>query len=66
MKRVKCLIIDDEPIAIKVIENYINRIEGLCIKGRLTNALDALAEIRNEDIDLVFLDIQMPGFDGFS
>ncbi|HPX06376.1 MAG TPA: LytTR family DNA-binding domain-containing protein [Tenuifilaceae bacterium] len=63
-KKTTCVIIDDEPIAIKVIENYINRIEGLCIKGRFTNALDALAVIRNEDIDLVFLDIQMPGING--
>lgn len=59
-----CMIIDDEPIAIKVIVNYLNRIDGFEVVGTFTNALDALGVFREQHVDLLFLDIQMPGING--
>ncbi len=56
--------IDDEPIAIKVIVNYLNRIDGFEVVATFTNALDALVTLREQQADLLFLDIQMPGING--
>lgn len=60
----RCLLIDDEPIAIKVIENYLARIDGFEVVGTFTNALHALGMLRDQQVDLLFLDIQMPGING--
>lgn len=60
----KCLIIDDEPLAIKVIENYINRIDFLKLEGSYRSAIDAFNHLGKDDIDLLFLDIQMPQLTG--
>lgn len=62
----KCLIIDDEEMAVKVIENYINKIDGLEITGVYYNAMDAFLALQKDKIDLLFLDIQMPKMSGLS
>ena len=62
--RYKCVVIDDEPIAIKVVANYLERIDGFEIVGTYTNALESLSIFREQHIDLLFLDIQMPGING--
>ena len=62
----KCLIIDDEEMAIKVIENHISRISGLEVAGVYSNAMDAFAAMQDKSIDLLFLDIQMPRMSGLS
>jgi DNA-binding LytR/AlgR family response regulator len=62
--KIKCLIIDDEPIAIRVIVSYIEKLEDFEISGTFTNALNALNELHNQPVDLLFLDIQMPGING--
>lgn len=62
----KCLIIDDEEMAIKVIESHISRISGLEVAGIYYNAMDAFAAMQGKDIDLLFLDIQMPRMSGLS
>src|SRR6185295_1675492 len=59
----KCLIIDDEPLAIDVIENYLQRLSITDIK-RSENAVSAFQLIQNETFDLLFLDIQMPFMTG--
>ncbi len=59
-----CLIIDDEPLAIEVIENYINKIGGITIVGKCTNPLNAIALLGKHKIDLIFLDIEMPNISG--
>ena len=60
----KCVIIDDEPIAIRVIKEHLGKFENIeCING-YTNAVDALETIKKENIDLLFLDINMPGISG--
>ena len=58
------LIVDDEPLALDVLETYIDKMPELKIIGKCTNALEANEFIRNEDIDLLFLDIQMPQITG--
>ena len=60
----KCLIIDDEEMAIRVIENHISKISGLEVAGVYYNAMDAFAALQDKSIDLLFLDIQMPKLSG--
>ena len=57
--RVKCFIIDDEPLAIQVIESYIEKVPWLHMVGSFTDPMDALEALRQNKIDLIFLDIQM-------
>lgn len=59
------LIIDDEPIAHRIIEGYAKDVSQLVKVGNSYNALEALNVIQNESIDLIFLDINMPQLTGF-
>jgi two-component system, LytTR family, response regulator len=60
----KCIIIDDEPIAIKVIQEHLEKFENIeCING-YTKAIDAIEILNTENVDLLFLDINMPGISG--
>lgn len=63
-KKIRCLIIDDEELAIKVIESYVAKIESLELVGSCQNAYDAFNTLNKEKIDLIFLDIQMPQLTG--
>lgn len=60
----KCIIIDDEPLALDLLESYISQIPYLDLAGRFRSAVDALAFIQNGNVDLIFSDIQMPGLNG--
>ena len=60
----KCLIVDDEPLAQEVIENYIARIPNLEVVKKCSDAIEAFEVMKREKIDLIFLDIQMPVIDG--
>jgi DNA-binding LytR/AlgR family response regulator len=64
--KLKCVIIDDEPLAVKVIQNYISQIKELEEIKSFNNAIDSLPFIREHKPDLLFLDINMPVIDGFS
>jgi len=64
MKMYKCLIIDDEPIARKGIREFVNRDKRLEFIAEGRNVEEALSHLRDEDIDILFLDIQMPGKNG--
>jgi len=55
-----CLIIDDEPLAIKVLEAHIANIPSLTISGTSNNAFEAMDILKQGKTDLMFLDIQMP------
>lgn len=59
IKHFKCLIVDDEPLAIEVIENYLQRLEHVESR-RCENAIEALRLLKDETFDLIFLDIEMP------
>ncbi|PHQ28837.1 LytR/AlgR family response regulator transcription factor [Leeuwenhoekiella nanhaiensis] len=62
----RCVIIDDEPLAINVIKNHIAQLAGLEIVKTFDNAIDSLEFIRKHEVDLLFLDINMPVIDGLS
>lgn len=64
MKVIKCLIVDDEPPAIRLIEKYLSRVPFLELVSSTTSALTALSVIEEGGIDLVFMDIQMPDLTG--
>lgn len=59
-----CLAIDDEPLALNVIKDFCSKLEFLNLVDTCTNAIDALQILENQNIDLLFLDIQMPNING--
>lgn len=63
---IKCLIIDDEPLAINVIQNYLQQIDDFEIIDTFNNAVDGLNYLNNNTVDLIFLDINMPILDGLN
>ena len=63
---INCIIVDDEPLAIKIIENFIKKIDFLNCVGTFLNANDAMSTLKKEKIELMFLDINMPFIDGIS
>ncbi|WP_027002949.1 LytR/AlgR family response regulator transcription factor [Hugenholtzia roseola] len=65
MRKLKCIVVDDEPIAQQILEKYISQIEALYLRGKCSNAFEALQLLHSEPIDLMFLDIQMPLLSGF-
>jgi DNA-binding LytR/AlgR family response regulator len=58
--KISCLAVDDEPLALEIIGNYISAIPVLHLLGSCHNAVEALAILKNKKVDLLFLDIQMP------
>ncbi|MCF6216800.1 MAG: LytTR family DNA-binding domain-containing protein [Emcibacter sp.] len=65
-KKVRTLLVDDEPLALRGLELRLAAYEDIEIIGSCANGREAIKKIRSERPDLVFLDIQMPGFDGFA
>ncbi len=63
---VKCLIIDDEPLAINVIKNYLKQFNTIEIVNTFNNAIEGLEFLKSNDVDLIFLDINMPLLDGLN
>ena len=61
-----CLIVDDEPIAQDILKDFISKVDFLNLVGSCSNANEAYQEIQNKSIDLIFLDINMPGIDGMA
>ena len=64
MGQLKCLIIDDEPLAQNVIENYLESFSFMRLIAKCDNALIALEWIKKQKIDLIFLDVSMPFISG--
>lgn len=58
--KLRCLLIDDEPPALKVLSTYISSIAGLEIVGQCRNAIEALDVLKQKTVDVIFLDIKMP------
>jgi len=59
-----CLVVDDEPLALEILESYINKLPNLTLVQTCNNALEAFEVISQKQIDLLFLDIQMPKLTG--
>lgn len=62
--KIKCLIVDDEPLAIRLIEKHIEKIDALEIVGTCDNALKAYEILNTQIVDLLFLDVKMPTITG--
>ncbi|MCU0445026.1 MAG: LytTR family DNA-binding domain-containing protein [Microscillaceae bacterium] len=61
---IKCIIIDDEPLALDILEDYIQKIPYLKLVKKCGSALEALECLKRESVQLIFLDIQMPDLTG--
>lgn len=61
---VKCVVIDDESLASDVLENYIKRVSSLTLAATFNNGIDALEYVNSNQVDLLFIDIQMPDING--
>ncbi len=59
-----CIIVDDEPLARDILEEFAGKVPFLTVKASCQNGFEALQVLQNEKIDLVFLDIQMPDMNG--
>ena len=62
----KCAIVDDEPLALDLLESYVKRTPSLQFCGKYHSALEAMPALKESHVDLLFLDIQMPELDGIS
>ncbi len=64
--KLSCIVVDDEPMALQLVESYVLKTPFLELKGKFSNAIDVLQFFHNtnETIDLIFLDIQMPELTG--
>lgn len=60
----KCAIVDDEPLALGLLESYVNKTPFLELAGKYSSAVQAIKELPEKHIDLLFLDIQMPELNG--
>ena len=61
---IRCIAIDDEPLALRQVKNYIERIEKLELVALCSNAIEAQELLKTEQVDLLFVDINMPDING--
>ncbi|MGV3763563.1 LytR/AlgR family response regulator transcription factor [Parapedobacter sp.] len=61
---VRCIAVDDEPLALDIIADYVDKVPELTLVASTTNAIEALTMVQNGEVDLAFLDVQMPELTG--
>jgi two-component system, LytTR family, response regulator len=61
---IRCLLVDDEPLALDLLEGYVAKTPSLELAGRCSSAFQAMEMLDKTAVDLIFLDIQMPGLSG--
>ncbi|HEX5167938.1 MAG TPA: response regulator, partial [Cyclobacteriaceae bacterium] len=61
---ITCLAVDDEPLALDLLEDNIKKVPNLKLMKRCSNAFEANEYLQSHQVDLIFLDIQMPGISG--
>ena len=64
MDKLRCLIVDDEELARTLLKNYVDRVPYLSLSGSCKDPIEAIELMQKETVDLIFLDIQMPGLTG--
>ncbi|MBP9102699.1 MAG: response regulator transcription factor [Chitinophagaceae bacterium] len=62
--KITCVIVDDEPMALNLVESYVEKTPFLILKKKCSSAIEAMEFIKTEPVDLLFLDIQMPDLTG--
>jgi len=62
--KISCVIVDDEPMALNLVESYVEKTPFLELKQKCSSAIEAMEYIKNNPVDLLFLDIQMPDLTG--
>jgi two-component system, LytTR family, response regulator len=60
----RCLLVDDEPLALELLESYVSKTPSLQLSGKCSSAFEAMEFMESNEVDLLFLDIQMPGLTG--
>jgi len=63
-KKIKCIVVDDEPLAIELLEKHIQQFAQLELVATCWNAIEAFEIVKNKSVEIIFLDIQMPGLSG--
>jgi len=66
MKRIKCIVVDDEPLAVSLLGSYVEKIPFFELAFSTENPIEALEYIQKNEADLIFLDIQMPELTGIN
>ncbi len=66
MSNIKCIIVEDEPLAVKVLSDYISQVPFLELKGTFKDAILATDWLRDNTTDLIFLDIHLPKLKGMA
>lgn len=64
--KIKCIITDDEPLAVSLLEKYVSEMPNFELLSTFLNPIEAIEFIQNNEVDLVFLDIQMPELSGIN
>ncbi|KJD34203.1 chemotaxis protein CheY [Tamlana sedimentorum] len=62
--KISCIVVDDEPMALNLVESYVEKTPFLELKGKFSNAIEAMDFIKENPVDVLFLDIQMPDLTG--
>ncbi|MFD2201790.1 LytR/AlgR family response regulator transcription factor [Shivajiella indica] len=62
--KIKCIAVDDEPLALELVSKFIEQTSFLSLEAKFDNAIQALGYLNQHEVDLVFLDIQMPDLSG--
>lgn len=66
MSKIKCIIIEDEPLAVKVLSDYVHQVPFLDLLQTFKDAILATEFLRNQEVDLIFLDIHLPKLKGMA
>lgn len=64
MKKLRCVVVDDEPLAMEMMASYVRKTPYLGLEKAFSNSLEALEFLRSNEVDVAFLDIQMPDLNG--
>ena len=66
MSTIRCIIVEDEPLSVKVLTDYISQVPFLSLQGKFKDAILAMDHLRNNSVDLIFLDIHLPKLKGMA
>ena len=64
MSPITCIIVDDEPLAVKLLESFVTRTPQLQLEHSFTDSVEALTWLKEHPVNLAFMDIQMPDLNG--